>query len=275
MPVEPHAVADVAAGLANYLEWLKEEDVSRVDVSPKNLAALRQQPPLVPVSPAQFKPERAPAQPPIVKPTRPRPHPMSGTDDEVTHQLGTLALTLAACKQCALHQSRAQVVSGQGLTRQPLVMFVGESPGEEEDQQGVAFVGEAGRLLTRIIEAMGLRRDEVFLTNIIKCRPPNSRHPRVAEMERCLPYLRRQIALIRPQVIVVLGSLAAKALLNPTEPISQLRGRWLEFDGIPLMPTFHPNYLLHTPSKKMEVWADMKQVLSRLGRSPPARAGHS
>ena len=170
---------------------------------------------------------------------------------------------LEDCRRCPLCQGRKAVVFGIGNPR-ARVVFVGEAPGREEDEKGEPFVGEAGRLLDRILLAMGLSRDEVYICNVIKCRPPGNRDPQPEEIAACEPYLKRQLAAIRPQLIVTLGKFAAQTLLRDTSPISRLRGHWREYEGIPLMPTFHPAYLLRTPTGKREVWEDMKQVMARL-----------
>ena len=151
-------------------------------------------------------------------------------------------------------------------------MFVGEAPGEDEDLQGLAFVGRAGQLLTKMIQAMGYTREEVFIGNILKCRPPENRLPLPDEMETCLPYLRAQIAVLKPKVIVTLGATALRGLLKidtSVTGITRLRGKWLSYEGVDLMPTLHPSYLLRTPSAKKDVWDDLKQVLHRIGRTPP------
>jgi len=184
--------------------------------------------------------------------------------------LGEIAARVAVCTACDLHRTRTQTVPGQGAP-DPEIVFIGEAPGADEDRQGIAFVGRAGQLLTRMIEAMGYTREEVFIGNILKCRPPNNRTPLPEEMSTCLPYLKEQIALLRPRVIVALGATAAKALLDTTEGISKLRGCWRSFEGIDLMPTYHPAYLLRNPSAKRQVWDDLQAVLARLGREPPAR----
>ena len=149
-------------------------------------------------------------------------------------------------------------------------MFVGEGPGADEDEQGLAFVGRAGQLLTKMITAMGYTREQVFIGNIVKCRPPGNRVPTPEEMEGCLPYLKRQIAVIQPKLIVCLGATAARGLVQEALPIGKARGQWRQFEGIPVMLTFHPAYLLRDPRKKTETWADLKTVLARLGKKPPS-----
>jgi len=169
------------------------------------------------------------------------------------------------CTRCKLHTGRKNIVFGVGNPESPL-MFVGEGPGADEDEQGIPFVGRAGGLLTQIITAMGYERDAVYIANIVKCRPPGNRAPEPDEIAACGPFLRRQIEAIKPRVIVALGSTAAQALLGTTQPISRLRGRFHDLDGVRVMPTFHPSYLLRTPSAKRDVWEDMKLVMKALGK---------
>ena len=166
---------------------------------------------------------------------------------------------LGDCRRCKLSTGRKSIVFGQGSPNAEL-MFVGEAPGADEDEQGLAFVGRAGQLLTRIIEAMGLRREDVFIANCIKCRPPQNRNPEPDEVLACQPFLESQIAVIRPKVIVGLGKFGAQWLLKTAEPISRLRGHLGDYRGIPVMPTYHPAYLLRNPGAKKEVWEDMKVV---------------
>jgi DNA polymerase len=176
---------------------------------------------------------------------------------------------LGECTRCALSRTRKNIVFGSGSADADL-MFVGEAPGAEEDAQGVPFVGRAGQLLTRIIQAIDLERNQVYIANILKCRPPRNRDPLPNEVESCEPFLFRQIEAIRPLIIVALGKYAAQTLLRSKTPISRLRGTFVAFRGIQLMPTFHPSYLLRNPSAKREVWEDMKKVrneLRRLGSS--------
>lgn len=164
------------------------------------------------------------------------------------------------CTRCKLHTlGRRQVVFGVG-NPQARLMFVGEAPGEDEDRQGEPFVGRAGQLLTKIIEAIGMTRDQVYIANVIKCRPPGNRNPEPDEVETCEPFLFQQIAIVQPRIVVALGKFAAQSLLRTTEPITRLRGRVFEFRGASLLPTFHPAYLLRNPPAKREVWEDMKKV---------------
>jgi uracil-DNA glycosylase len=171
---------------------------------------------------------------------------------------------IGECTRCKLHaQGRQQIVYGVGNPDADL-MFVGEAPGADEDVQGVPFVGRAGQLLTKIIEAIGLQRDDVYIANVIKCRPPGNRNPDPDEVEACEGFLFRQIDSIKPKVIVALGTFAAKALLKTQEPISRLRGRVYEYRGARLIPTFHPAFLLRSPDRKRDVWEDMKKVRALL-----------
>jgi DNA polymerase len=165
-----------------------------------------------------------------------------------------------ACSRCKLHAlGRKQIVFGVGNPNADL-MFVGEAPGADEDEQGEPFVGRAGQLLTKIIEAIDLKREDVYIANVIKCRPPGNRNPEPDEVEQCQPFLFRQIDAIKPKVIVALGKFAAQSLLQSTDPITRVRGREFKYRGATLIPTFHPAYLLRNPSAKREVWEDMKKV---------------
>jgi len=163
-----------------------------------------------------------------------------------------------------LHQGRHNIVFGVGNARARL-MFVGEAPGEDEDRQGFPFVGKAGQLLTKMIEAMGLKRDDVYICNTVKCRPPNNRNPEPDELDACEPFLKGQLAAVRPEVIVTLGKFAAQSLLREGTPITRLRGNWRQYEGIPVMPTFHPAYLLRSPQEKGKSWADLQEVMKKLG----------
>jgi uracil-DNA glycosylase family 4 len=171
------------------------------------------------------------------------------------------------CMRCKLHAlGRTQIVFGVGNPQADL-MFVGEAPGADEDVKGVPFVGSSGQLLTKIIEAIDLTRDEVYIANVIKCRPPDNRNPAPDEVAECEPFLFRQIDAIKPKVIVALGAFAAQSLLRTTEPISKLRGREFSFRDAVLLPTFHPAYLLRNPSSKRQVWEDMKRVRELLAQA--------
>jgi uracil-DNA glycosylase family 4 len=174
------------------------------------------------------------------------------------------------CHRCKLFKGRTQIVFGVGNPNAAL-MFVGEGPGEEEDRRGEPFVGRAGQLLTDIITGgMGIRRSEVYIANVVKCRPPGNRNPEPDEIAACDPFLAAQIDRVSPKVIVALGKFAAQTLLQTTTPISKLRGRWATFRGRRLMPTFHPSYLLRNPADKKLVWEDIQQVMRELGLPLPA-----
>jgi uracil-DNA glycosylase len=180
--------------------------------------------------------------------------------DSAADALSAIRADIGDCTRCKLHTlGRSQIVFGVGNPNADL-MFVGEAPGADEDVQGVPFVGRAGQLLTKIIEAIGLERDEVYIANVIKCRPPQNRNPEPDEVATCEPFLLRQIDAIKPRVIVALGKFAGQTLLQTDAPISRLRGRVFDYRGAKLIPTFHPAYLLRNPSAKREVWEDMKLV---------------
>lgn len=177
--------------------------------------------------------------------------------------LEEIAAQIASCKACPLAASRTHTVPGIGRLA-PEVMFIGEGPGADEDAQGVPFVGRAGELLTKMIAAMGYSREEVYIANIVKCRPPENRKPAPEEMSACFPFLQRQIEQVRPKTIVALGATAIQGLLHTNQGINALRGHWLEYQGIPVMPTFHPAYLLRMPVAKREAWSDLKQVMAKV-----------
>ena len=177
------------------------------------------------------------------------------------------------CRRCRLCEKRSTIVFGVG-NPEARVLFVGEGPGAEEDAQGIPFVGKAGQLLTDIIgKGMGLRREDVYIANVVKCRPPGNRTPQPDEVSACIPFLDAQIAAIRPEVIVALGATALQALLAAPAQITKVRGRWTDYKGIPLMPTFHPSYLLRNPAAKREVWLDIRAVMQKLGLPLPPPKG--
>lgn len=179
-------------------------------------------------------------------------------------RLKELEAEVSVCTKCSLHEGRTQTVFGAGHPAADLVL-VGEAPGFEEDRQGIPFVGRAGQLLTKILAAMHLSRAEVYICNILKCRPPENRNPDMDEIVTCEPYLIEQLQLIQPKVICAMGKFAAQTLLQTKTPISKLRGQWQEYQGIPVMPTFHPAYLLRNEKDKRLVWEDMQQIMARLG----------
>ena len=243
-----------------HLLWQSEEygpEVlqTRAQVEAARLTA-RQVPEKLPVrqGPAGLTP---PQRPPAATPVPPRPTPpalLGKTLDEIRQELGD-------CRRCKLCTGRKQIVFGSGSPRAQL-MFVGEGPGADEDVQGVPFVGKAGQLLTKMIEAMGYRRDEVYICNVVKCRPPDNRNPEPDEIAACEPFLRAQIRALQPKVIVALGKFAAQTLLKDATPITRLRGQWREYEGVRLMPTFHPAYLLRAPTEKRAAWEDLQQVMA-------------
>ena len=251
------------AQAVEYLQYLKEQGITHVPSSGKKFAK-KQAAPSLPRTAAMPTPPPPPPKSipaPVMKAVK---RTSSGPDT-----LASIAAEIAACEDCALAATRLHTVPGQGAL-QPEIMFIGEGPGADEDEQGLAFVGRAGQLLTKMITAMGYTREQVFIGNIVKCRPPGNRVPTPEEMAGCIPYLKRQIAVIRPKLIVCLGATAARGLVQEALPIGKARGQWREFEGIPVMLTFHPAYLLRDPRKKVETWADLKTALARLGKTPPA-----
>jgi DNA polymerase len=208
--------------------------------------------------------------PPSPAPEAPKPAPVvvSTPLPELGVPLPQLSAIVSECRRCGLCAERTQTVFGVGNPDADL-MFIGEGPGADEDRQGEPFVGEAGKLLTKIINAgMGLRREDVYIANVVKCRPPNNRNPHEDEAAACMPYLQRQIELVAPKVIILLGAVPLRYVLGQ-RGITRLRGNWLDYNGIPVMPTFHPSYLLRVPAAKREVWQDVQQVMGRLGLQRP------
>ncbi len=189
--------------------------------------------------------------------------PAGGEDPLGAADLPAMARALAACSRCRLCQRRTQVVFGVGSPR-ARVVFVGEGPGADEDRIGEPFVGRAGQLLNAMLPSIGLKREDVYIANVVKCRPPGNRDPEPDEAAACMPFLKRQIDMIDPAVIVCLGRVAARHLLGTTAPISSYRGRWTTWAGRDVLPTFHPAYLLRNPAAKRESWADLKKLRERL-----------
>ncbi len=260
---------EILKDVSDYIAWELEEGTVTAEASPDILAALS--------TPSLGVAGANPSSPGGTRSTAsavPKPEPSRSThlpSPSTSPALSTLAAEVAACTRCGLHAGRTNTVPGQG-NPQPEILFVGEAPGKDEDEQGLAFVGRAGQLLTKMIEAMGFAREDVFIANINKCRPPDNRKPTREEMDTCLPYLKRQIAVLKPKVIIAMGATAVEGLvtLPEGETISKVRGQWLQFEGIPLMPTYHPAYLLRNPAMKRPVWDDLKTVLGFLGRPVPA-----
>jgi uracil-DNA glycosylase family 4 len=224
-------------------------------------------------APTPFTPRamEAPAIPQVreilVKPAAPL---FEAVDKVKDDSLLKIRADLGECTRCKLHKTRNKIVFGDGSPKAQLV-FVGEGPGADEDMQGLPFVGRAGKLLTQMIEAMGLQRKDVYICNVVKCRPPQNRAPEPDEVDPCSPFLLRQIDAIHPKVVVCLGAVAAKTLLNTTKGISQFRGEWLDWRGYSLMATYHPAYLLRNPPAKSEVWKDLQKVMAKLGLEVPRK----
>ncbi|MGH9773713.1 MAG: uracil-DNA glycosylase [Candidatus Acidiferrales bacterium] len=214
------------------------------------------------------------AAPPAVRSPRPiiqSPSLFDAVQRVENDSLERIRADMGDCTRCRLHQGRTNIVYGDGNPKAQLV-FVGEGPGHDEDVQGLPFVGRAGKLLTQMIEAMGLRRADVYICNVVKCRPPENRTPAPDEMSTCSPFLLRQLAVIQPRVIVTLGSVATQALLRSKDSISRCRGQWFEFGDARLMVTYHPAYLLRSPGEKGKVWDDLKKVMAYLDLPLPKAA---
>ncbi|MBI3183012.1 MAG: uracil-DNA glycosylase [Myxococcales bacterium] len=289
-PTEPHTpaseLASIAAELRRHLAWQESSGQRQILADAASLpragtprAERKAQPPH-PASSARppasrVAPRAAPSDPaPLFSPGQaslgliPQEPPAEAprqTLDEVRRELGD-------CSRCKLGPGRTNLVFGVGNPKAPLV-FVGEGPGADEDAQGIPFVGKAGQLLTKMIEAMGFRRDDVYICNVVKCRPPGNRNPEPDEIEACEPFLKAQLRAIRPKAIVALGKFAAQTLLRDPTPITRLRGVWRTYDGTPLMPTFHPAYLLRQPGEKRVAWADLQEVMRFFGLAPKGAKG--
>ena len=244
-------LVDLISSVQSYVDYEMEHAPREINISPEvlnDIATLNAEASSAPPEPAMATSKT------------------SSNDPET--QLAEIASTVSTCTKCPLHTGRTNSVPGEGNPR-PDILFVGEGPGADEDEQGRPFVGRSGQLLTKMINAMGYEREEIHIANIVKCRPPNNRAPTPEEMLTCLPYLKQQIAILQPKVIVALGATAVKALLNEKTGISKLRGNWHSFEDTPLMPTFHPAYLLRDPHKKKDCWDDLKAVLKHLGKPVP------
>jgi uracil-DNA glycosylase len=268
--------AKLFASVRDYVEQLREEGMEGLPVSEASSRTERSVPAASP-APAlapRSVPAASVAEPPAA-PAAPQALEMFSKYPglEKTGALDALREFIGDCRRCKLWGLRKNLVFGVGDPNAEL-MFVGEAPGADEDARGEPFVGRAGQLLTDIIErGMGMKRAEVYICNVIKCRPPDNRNPEPDEVASCEPFLNRQIELVRPRVIVGLGTFAVQALLKVKTPISRLRGSWHDLRGIRMMPTFHPAYLLRNPSEKRAVWNDVQMVLKELGRPIPRRTG--
>ena len=252
---------DIIDEVTDYLRYRTECGERTVELEPETVAALRST--RNNMAEAVSRAALGAVAPSAARET---PQPQN-TVSQKADSLADVAAECAVCAMCGLCNGRKQAVPGQGYAENPDIMFIGEAPGADEDEQGLAFVGRAGQLLTKMIAAMGYTRDEVFIANICKCRPPNNRTPTPEEMAACIPFLKRQIALIKPKYIVALGNTAILGLLGKTG-IMRLHGVWQTFEGIPLMPTFHPAYLLRAPAAKRDCWNDLKLVMAKLGKAP-------
>lgn len=256
-------VEDLAAALRTRVEYDRELGVVGYPRADARRASARPAPAAAAATTAATVDAPAaprPAPPPAAAPTLAFPSELGAT-----RSLEDLRAYIGDCRRCRLASHRTQIVFGVGNPRARL-LFAGEAPGRDEDLRGEPFVGRAGQLLTDIItNGMKLRREDVYIANVIKCRPPDNRNPEPDEVACCEPFLLRQIELIRPQVIVALGKFAVQTLLRTREPITRLRGRWHDYHGVRLMPTFHPAYLLRNPADKRLVWQDIQQVMRELG----------
>ena len=230
-------------------------------------SALRKAPPRVASAPSVASPSPAAPVPAAKLPALPvnmGPSLFEGSDKIVGDTLVKVREDLGECTRCKLHKGRNKIVFGDGSSKADLV-FVGEGPGADEDAQGLPFVGRAGKLLTQMIEAMGLERRDVYICNVVKCRPPGNRQPEPEEVEKCSPFLFRQLDVLQPKVIVCLGATAAQTLLQTNRSISHFRGQWLDFRGYKMIATYHPAYLLRNPNAKGDVWKDLQKVMAELG----------
>lgn len=255
-----HSVkSQLLASVGAYLQELQESGIDGLSLEPAAAATLEPSP-AQPVS-AQLEPQQDVQQP-------------DSAPAEKQETLEQIRKNLGDCQRCKLGATRKKLVFGAGNPRARLV-FVGEGPGADEDEQGEPFVGDAGRMLNRIINAMGLQREEVYICNVVKCRPPQNRNPEKDEIAACSPFLLRQLHSIKPEVIVALGTFAAQTVLGSKEPISRLRGKFHDFHGVPLMPTYHPSYLLRSGGNSdsfWTVWDDMTQVLRLLKLPVPEKS---
>lgn len=269
---------DVLEELVNIIERQKSAGQRTVSLSPQTRADLftdargpRSRPP---ARPGRARPDLPQSRPPPLRlaeseppATEPDASPAQTTGPPLSElDLTALERRVAGCRMCPLHRERKQTVFARGKP-QARLMFIGEGPGYEEDEQGLPFVGAAGKLLDRMISAMQFDRDEVYIANIVKCHPPRNRVPDAEEAQACLPFLIRQIELVQPEVIVLLGAVPLRYLLG-IEGINRAHGQWADYQGTPVLPTFHPAYLLRVEQKKREAWQDLQKVMRRLGKDP-------
>jgi len=255
-------VADVRA----HLEYQRALGIKTIEVNTHVVHPLREQPATVTVP--NKKTVVAAAALPAIRETA-----KTATSTQVGQPMTLEAIReeIGECTRCKLHTGRKNIVFGEGDPK-AVIVFVGEGPGSEEDQQGRPFVGEAGQLLTDIIEkGMKIKRAEVYICNIVKCRPPGNRNPEPDEVETCIGFVKKQIRAINPRVIVTLGNVSTQNLLGTKQGITKLRGTWQTYEGIPVMPTFHPAYLLRSPGEKKKVWEDIQLVMAKLGMPIPEK----
>ncbi len=260
MPHKPpeSELQTILADLRRHLDWQAADGRTALPLNPK--AAALPAPSSAAATGGRLEQAKelgadAPAQSELL----PAALPQRRTLEEIRAELGD-------CRRCKLCSGRTHIVFGVGNPNAELV-FVGEGPGADEDEQGIPFVGKAGQLLTKMIEAMGFAREQVYICNVVKCRPPQNRNPEPDEIDACEPFLRAQLGAIQPKAIVALGKFAAQTLLRDSTPITRLRGGWREYCGIPLMPTFHPAYLLRNPAEKKNAWLDLRQVMKFFGKA--------
>ena len=250
------------------LKDLAEKGTQGLDCSERSLAILNSwEVPFQPYKPAVKNRRNSASGIQPVSSCEAEPVPVESADVSIPLQvkdsLEALRRDIGDCHRCKLAKGRTHIVFGDGNPSARL-MFIGEAPGYDEDQQGKPFVGKAGQLLTRIIQAMDMTREQVYIGNVIKCRPPGNRNPEPDEIAACSPFLKRQISIIQPDFICALGTFSAQSLLNTSAPISKLRGQFYDYQGTLLLPTFHPSYLLRNPEKKREVWEDMKLLMNEM-----------
>ena len=274
MPAEPMPPARTSSAREKLEDWLRYFEDLNLTAFYTNRAGAVKQPIHMPAESARKSlPElntpsassRAEISPPIAAlPVLDAPSLFDAVERVENDSLTRIREDLGDCTRCRLHKQRTNIVFGVGNPRAELV-FVGEGPGHDEDVQGLPFVGRAGKLLTQMIEAMGLERDDVYICNVVKCRPPENRTPQDDEIATCSPYLHRQLEVIAPKAIVCLGGVAAQTLLKTKDPISRYRGQWFEYRSAKLLVTYHPAYLLRSPNAKSEVWKDLQKVMAYLG----------
>lgn len=281
---------DIIDGIADHVTLLQELGERTVELAPAIRQALAEagkpSPPPAPAAVLEQQPAPRMSSPPnrlsVSAQTASASFELKALSPEARRKaLDEIAARIQTCTACVLCKQRLHPVPGQGNCNKPDVMFIGEAPGADEDRQGLPFVGAAGQFLTKMINAMGYTREDVFIANICKCRPPRNRTPQSDEMQVCLPFLREQIRIIQPKVIVLLGGTAIRGLLDTQAGITRIQGQWTQYEGIPVMPTFHPAYILRFESygdtvslkkAKTEVWHALKRVLAQLGKPVPTVA---